>query len=143
MDKTARLFHCVCCHSRVLICCDCDTGHIYCASSCAKEARRFSMLKAGARYQQTRRGKHHHAQRQKRYRARQQEKVTHHAYQTSTHHVVISLKARAQITAGAMPIIGDIYCHFCHQRCSPYVRVGFLRHSSRNGQVERLRIRDP
>jgi len=143
MDQSARLFICARCHNQVMICRDCDRGHIYCASSCAKKARQLSLRAAGARYQQTRRGKFNHAQRQKRYRTRFMQKMTHQTSKTPSNHAVISLQPREQVTQGAAPKIGNIYCHFCRQCCNPYVRMHFLRYPPRGQQVWRLPEQDP
>ncbi len=79
----ARRFLCAVpgCRVPVLICSDCDRGHMYCAD-CAPHARRRSLRQAGRRYQASSRGRIKHAERSRRYRARHyrapQNKVTHH-----------------------------------------------------------------
>ena len=75
-DASARLFVCVRCRAQVLICSCCDRGQIYCAGSCAREARYQAQRAAGRRYQASRRGRVCHAARASRYRARQKN-VTH------------------------------------------------------------------
>lgn len=78
----ARLFVCARCRRQVLICSRCDRGQQYCAGSYRTLARRESLCAAGRRYQQSRRGRHCHAERQRRYRRRcrkgaGEENVTH------------------------------------------------------------------
>ena len=63
----ARLFLCARCRRQVLICSRCDRGQRYCGARCSGPARRESLRAAGRRYQQTRRGRHCHAERQRRY----------------------------------------------------------------------------
>ena len=79
----ARVFVCARCRRQVLICSRCDRGQQYCGARCSALARAESLRAAGRRYQQSRRGRHCHAERQRRYRHRcregaWQEKVTHH-----------------------------------------------------------------
>jgi Possible lysine decarboxylase len=59
----ARLFLCNRCRTQVLICSRCDRGQIYCAGSCAQEARRDAQRAPGRRYQKSRRGRLVHAAR--------------------------------------------------------------------------------
>ena len=66
MEETYRLFNCVRCRKLVKICQKCDHGNQYCRT-CAPLARRDSLLRAGARYQRTERGRRNHAARQQRY----------------------------------------------------------------------------
>ena len=70
MTATARLFLCALCHCQVVLCRRCDHGNIYCSPGCGAEARRRSLRRAGRRYQDSRRGRHKHAERQRRYRER-------------------------------------------------------------------------
>ena len=63
----ARLFLCARCRRQVLICSRCDRGQQYCGAGCSDLARRESLRAAGRRYQQSRRGRHCHAERQRRY----------------------------------------------------------------------------
>ena len=55
----------------------CYRGHRYCSEACAAEGRRQSVLRAGAKYQQTEAGRANHALRQQRYLERRSEKMTH------------------------------------------------------------------
>ena len=65
----ARLFVCLRCRAQVLVCSHCDRGQIYCAGTCAQEARQHARQAAGKRYQATYRGRLNHAARAGRYRA--------------------------------------------------------------------------
>ena len=88
VKDTARHFDCASCGRQVVLCRRCDRGHVYCSRSCGEAARRRSLRLAGQRYQNSRRGRHKHAQRQRRYRerlghrasenCRLAQKVTHH-----------------------------------------------------------------
>ena len=88
MRNAARLFNCAFCGHQVVLCRRCDCGHIYCSPHCSGRARRRSVRLAGLRYQNSRRGRHKHAERQRRYRERcrvrnpaapaSMQKVTHH-----------------------------------------------------------------
>ncbi len=75
MDPPARRYLCACCHTPVLLCSRCDHGNRYC-KDCAPVQRTCCVRAAGQRYQDSRRGRHAHAQRQRRWRAKHS-KVTH------------------------------------------------------------------
>jgi len=66
------------CAQVFFLCPRCDRGQWYCGRACATAVRRATLRAAGARYQDTRRGRRQHAARQARYRERSREKVTHH-----------------------------------------------------------------
>ncbi len=76
-ESSYRLYNCWRCAVQVRLCSRCDHGNIYCAAECAQIRRLESCRRAGARYQRTRRGAHHHAARQMRWRMRQRQEVTH------------------------------------------------------------------
>jgi hypothetical protein len=76
-EETYRLYSCRRCAEQVRICRDCDRGNRYCARECAPMRRRESLLRAGQRYQRSRRGACRHAARQRAWRERQEQKVTH------------------------------------------------------------------
>jgi hypothetical protein len=76
-EEDCRVFTCGRCGIEVAICRRCDRGHRYCSRACSQEARRASMRRASAVYQQTRRGKLNHAARMRRSRQRRVQKVTH------------------------------------------------------------------
>lgn len=127
---SARLYHCARCHAQVLICSCCDHGNIYCASDCAKEARRSAQREAGRRYQATHRGRCNHAKRMGDYRARQK-KVTHQgSLPLPSDDFISEGTAITPSTARSpSPFAGEslLRCHWCGRRCSPFVRTGFLR----------------
>jgi len=131
MENSARLYHCARCHRQVVICRRCDRGNIYCPDGCAEKARRDSLRNAGRRYQQTHQGRLRHAERQRRYRARQQ-KVTHQgspcrplrAPLPDTPEQPLSVQVEGPAPEGA------VCCHFCRQRCSPFLRQTFLQRRS-------------
>lgn len=131
----ARLFLCARCQRQVRICSRCDRGQQYCGALCAGISRGESMRAAGARYQQTRRGRHRHAERQRRYRTRCQErrgraKVTHHGSPAPpigaslVHHR--PLIREASLTVSSLPTT-SVHCHFCARPISDFVRLGWLR----------------
>ena len=143
----ARLFVCARCRVQGLVCSHCDRGQIYCAGSCAQEARQHARQAAGKRYQATYRGRLNHAARAGRYRARQKI-VTHQGSPPQPRNDVVPLAAVAPdaarldeaVTASKSaasspevakrcqaPTAGYWHCHWCGERCSPLVRIEFLR----------------
>jgi hypothetical protein len=134
MERPARFFNCARCREQVVICSDCDRGNIYCNQACSKSARKESLCEAGRRYQNTRHGRHKHAERQRRYRARQREKqkkVTHHTYPDLPPPDLLPLGPKPPAGSLAQPDNHDISCHFCGRCCSSFLRVDFLRRSER------------
>jgi len=142
-----RLFLCARCRAQVLICSCCDRGQIYCAGSCAHEARHHAQRAAGRRYQASRRGRVNHAARAGRYRARQKN-VTHQGSPPPPRDDLVSKDAAATASkpAAARDVVvrsrdhgpGLWRCHWCGCRCLPLVRIGFVRRrrrSSRRGQT--------
>ncbi len=133
MEPTARLYLCARCRRQVVICSHCDRGHRYCGAGCARAARAKSLRAGGQRYQNTRRGRHRHAERQHRYRQRQAEKVTHQGSLVSRDDGSLLTRPRCRTTAASVSVIppGDgMICHFCAQVCSRFVRLGFKRRRS-------------
>jgi len=142
----ARLYLCAnpACRDQVLICSDCDRGHIYCAE-CAPRARRRSLHRAGRRYQASSRGRIKHAERSRRYRARKnrsrENKVTHHGSLADQTNALLS---EDPVEVVEQPLPGNSRqplrrqewcCMRCGRRCSVYVRQGFLpRRVRRNRQ---------
>jgi hypothetical protein len=133
----ARLYLCANpgCRDQVLICSNCDRGHICCAD-CAPRARRRSLHKAGRRYQASGRGRIKHAERSRRYRARKNQapenNVTHHgspADQTDallTEDPVVVVEHPLPLDSRLPPRRQEWCCMRCGRRCSVYVRRGFL-----------------
>ncbi len=137
----SRLFLCAApvCRVQVVICTDCDRGHIYCAD-CAPHARRRSLQQAGRRYQASSRGRIKHAARTRRYRARQN-KVTHHGSLPDRSAALLSMDP--VVVEEALPLDNQHSsrgwnCVRCGRRCSAYVRQDFLRR-----RVRRYRRKGP
>jgi hypothetical protein len=148
-DASARLFVCVGCRVQVLICSCCDRGQIYCAGSCAREARCQAQRAAGRRYQASRRGRMHHAARARHYRARRKN-VTHQGSPPPRRDDGVSADAATSTSEPASsPDVamrlrdhgdGLRHCHWCGCRCPALVRIGFLRcrrRGSRGGRTRR------
>ena len=129
-----RRFHCCRCQRVVYICSYCDRGRQYCSEGCRQGARRDSLRAAGARYQETRRGRLNHARRQNEYRRRQAagEKVTHHGCQSeSPSGTVVACVQETAVhfvsrPSGSGPQEG-LRCFVCGHACEPYVRSDYLR----------------
>ena len=129
------------CRVQVVICSDCDRGHIYCAE-CAPRARRRSLHDAGRRYQASRRGRMKHAARSRRWRERRNN-VTHHG---SLPDQPAALLSEDPVVVEA-PLLLDNqhsvhgqrwHCMRCGRRCSAAVRQDFLRR-----RVHRYRRKGP
>jgi len=146
VEGPARLFACVRCHAQVLVCSCCDRGQIYCAGSCAQEARHQAQRAAGQRYQASRRGRVNHAARSSRWRARQKN-VTHQGSPPpppADDAVLVDAALRANGPSAkpsgdvAAPFrgLGQLVwrCHWCGSRCPPFVRTGFLRRRWRSSR---------
>ncbi len=143
MKKTARLYHCVRCQSQVLLCSVCDRGNIYCSPDCAKPARKESQTLACSRYQKSYRGRLNHAARQQRYRTRQKEKVTHHGSPPISGKS-LSHPPEKPTEQQLTPITVSQHCHFCRQRISDLLRMGFIHRSgSRRSVLTSTGAQDP
>ena len=134
MEISARLFNYARCHTQVVLCSGCDRGHRYCGSACADTSREESQRAAGQRYQASRRGRHCHAARQQRYRQRQREKVTHQGSPAAAVDDSLPVEPneplRQPVSIPARPD-ESILCQRCARSCSPFVRLGWLRTSTR------------
>ena len=129
MPTSSRLYQCLRCHTPVVICHRCDHGQRYCANGCSKKARMASQKRACKKYQTSRAGRFNNAARQQRFRARQKQKVTHHCSLKIPRRAVLS----KQLNSPKNPVehpkqTTTIYCHFCGEVCSPFLRHGFLRY---------------
>jgi hypothetical protein len=122
----ARFFLCGRCRTQVLICSHCDRGHVYCADSCAREARRRSLREAGRRYQASRRGRLKHATRSRRYRLRTNN-VTHQGSPADRTDDLLPQTAVAAEEPTERPRPPRWHCHRCGRRCPELVRSDFLR----------------
>ena len=152
---TARFFVCarVSCRVPVLVCRRCDRGQIYCSGTCAQDARRLAQQAAGQSYQATHRGRVKHAARASCYRSRQNI-VTHQGSPPQPRDDVVLLDAeplaatvtaskpvaaREVATRSQAPESGSLHCHWCGERCSPFVRNEFLRRRQRRSSHDRRR----
>ena len=163
-EQTGRLFLCARCQAQVLVCSQCDRGQRYCNSGCADITRLSRQREAGNRYQQSRTGRHKHAQRMHQWRKRRAAAtkiVTHHGSQGTPADAVLpgnesppaispdsqALSLCSPITSLAIAVSATANthssmlmpvwrCHWCQSPCPALVRQGFLRHSSwgRNGR---------
>ena len=127
MEKDARLFNCAHCYQQRTICSCCDRGNIYCSPECSQSVRKERVRSAGRRYQNTHRGKSKHAARQRRYRQRQKEKVTHQGSPVSLTNDLLLPELTKPAMGSMAETTPQIRCHFCHKRCSDFVRLGFMR----------------
>lgn len=93
-----RLYRCARCNQKALICSGCDRGQIYCAKGCADQARRESLHRAGATYQNTFQGRRKHAARQEQYR-REKQKVTHQGPPPPNHFLFLGPAANSHMPA--------------------------------------------
>lgn len=130
MEPPARRYLCACCHNPVLVCSRCDHGNRYC-KDCAPRQRTSCVRAAGKRYQDSLRGRSHHAQRQRRYRERQR-----HPSQTLAEIVTHQGSPPPDLPALLAPEVTAIkvgtqqqswQCHFCGCDCVKFVRIDFLR----------------
>lgn len=129
MDPSARLYHCARCHRQVILCRRCDRGQVYCATDCARQARRDSLRRAGARYRATWSGRLNNALRQSRFRARQQ-KVTHQGSVLVATAAVLVASRLLSDPVRSLSLAGPaetLHCHRCGGICSPLLRRDFLR----------------
>lgn len=117
-----RFFLCARCRCTVLICSHCDRGQRYCSADCSGQARTCAQRAAGRRYQDSRRGRHAHAQRQRRWKACAK-KVTH---QGSPPLPAADLLPLDKATASQPATNRSCKCHFCGHAVSVFVRQGFL-----------------
>lgn len=91
--QTGRLFLCARCQAQVLVCSQCDRGQRYCNSGCADITRLSRQREAGNRYQQSRAGRHKHAERMHQWRKRRAAAtkiVTHHSSQCTPADAVLA-----------------------------------------------------
>ncbi len=128
MNNAARLYSCQRCNAQVTICRHCDHGNRYCME-CAPIARQEARKRAAARYQDSNQGRLNHAARQSRYRERQKKKVTHKGSRIlRVSDLLINWQKR--IKPPSIPptqkYVPLIYCHSCHNLCSPFLRHNFL-----------------
>ena len=128
----SRRLVCDRCRTAVYICSWCDRGHRYCSRRCREAARRQTLVSAGRRYQQTRRGRRRHACRQQAYRERQKRKVTHHPCRTPSGSATVAACVREGVVrhqrmALEPPGRRELRCKVCGEACERVVRHDFLR----------------
>lgn len=128
MENTARIYFCVGCRCQVKVCRCCDHGNQYCGEECAQQARSASLRAAGKRYQQSRSGRHRHAERQRKYRARVK-KVTHQGSPEPAPHDVVPRVREPSHWMNFKDPKPVIRCHFCGGQCSEFLRRDYLRSS--------------
>lgn len=138
MEPTSRLYQCLLCHERAVICTKCDHGQIYCGRRCSTVARTNSLKSARSRYQSTFNGKRNHAASQARYRMRSSKKVMDQGSPPAHQHVSIALlenktKKTEKRQERSLPI-----CCFCKKPVSYWLRNHFLR---RRGQQKQVGLR--
>ena len=128
MKSSARLYQCCRCHAQVIVCRRCDRGQRYCANGCSKKARHESLNRANQKYQLTRAGRFNNAARQASFRERQKQKVTDQGSTQSLRHA--SLKAmldQAKSILKERSVGVDLCCHYCGERCQPFLRLDYLQ----------------
>lgn len=129
-ETSCRLYTCVGCFKQITICSYCDRGNIYCTKACSMLHRKSSMKVAGQRYQNTRNGRHHHAQRQSLYKKRKMQNknlMTHH---TSAAPLCCD-SLRVTLTNNETDSIKEkctksLCCNFCGRACSVFVRQHYF-----------------
>jgi hypothetical protein len=127
MDRTARFYNCASCFQHTVICNRCDRGNIYCVSSCSRQARLLNHRKANQTYQNSPKGRQKHARRQQRYRERQKEKkkkVTDQGSSDLPPNDLLSNEPNED--KSRQP--DALYCHFCGEPVSSFLRNGYLRY---------------
>jgi len=130
MERSARFFSCARCKRQVTICNDCDHGNIYCSTTCSSSARKQSQRQAGQRYQASHKGKLKHAARQKLYKLRQKnKKVTHLGSPDLPPNDLLPTEPNEPMTTQEVAQVEYNTCWFCKKTCSPFLRLGYLRHS--------------
>ena len=130
MDTAGRHYLCARCRKAVIICSHCDRGQRYCTQACATQARHTAARAAGCRYQDSRRGRHAHAERQRLYRAKHKE-VTHQG--SPPDGPAVPLRSEPTVPA----IAAHWHCCRCHRPLPNGVRQDFLRCRIRRHPTDR------
>ena len=130
MQPTSRLYFCLLCYQKVLICSHCDRGHEYCSKVCSSEARKINMKASSRRYQETFKGKLAHALRQADYKARLK-KVTHQGSEVPVSNVLLDLIENKSEEENNEQAIETPCCCFCGKEVSNFYRSSFIRHKDR------------
>ena len=124
IHDTARLYNCARCHAQTVVCRCCDRGNVYCRD-CALPARREAQRRASKRYQDSPQGRLNHAARQRRYREKQKQKVTHKGSVERRSPVGHLVKPDSSVLS-TLTRAPDIFCHFCSEVCSQFLRLDYL-----------------
>ena len=144
-EASCRMFLCVRCRSQVLVCRRCDRGQIYCAGTCAQQARRHHQSEARRRYQATPRGRAMHAERNRRYRVRQRSVTDQGPLKEHEAGLLPGVEAYGPVSERSPSRWppGIWRCHFCRQAASTFVRLSTLRPPSSRAKNEPQRRRSP
>jgi hypothetical protein len=127
--ESARIFWCVLCRSRAVVCRSCDRGQIYCGKNCATEARRRNQREARCRYQTSACGRATHAERSRRHRARHRHVTDHGSKIADLGQLVApqTLAAATTTSASRVPALRHrFHCSRCACPVSELVRRSFL-----------------
>jgi hypothetical protein len=143
-ESSCRMFLCARCRCQVLVCRRCDRGQIYCAGTCAQQARRDRQREARRRYQATPRGRALHTERNRRYRTRQLQRVTDHglAKEPETRPSVDLAVNAALSMPPSRKSSGHAHCHHCGCLASAFLRLSVLRSGYRRTARSRINRRD-
>lgn len=147
-QRSARRYHCARCHRPVVICSDCDRGHVYCFNGCREAAYKERARRNAQRYRSSAKGRRNNAHRQQRYRERNSNKFTPASDDTpktispdqTLNETTVStdeskkVTHRGSTTPGASVVLPAtrntgpaLSCDCCQHHCSAYVRFNFLR----------------
>jgi hypothetical protein len=140
MKLSTRIYHCARCHCQVVICSDCDRGNVYCNTGCAKDARTESLSQANKKYQSSRKGRFSNAARQQRFRLQKKQIVTDQGSASPEADALLPDDTKKQIHVVQKARVSEkmhICCHFCQRECDLYLRLGFIRHRMRVGQLKK------
>lgn len=129
MNGSFRFFYCSRCHSKTVICSNCDRGNIYCRRACGYFARKITLQRAAKKYQATRIGRLNNAARQQRFRTRQKQKVTHQGSNTLSSYAVVAIKHDKEVKS-ANNIANLTTCHFCLTNTANRLRIFYLHTSN-------------
>ena len=124
-EASCRMLLCGRCRSQVLVCRRCDRGQVYCAGTCAQQARRHHQREARRRYQATPCGRSMHADRNRRYRVRQRSVTDQGPLKEHEAGLLPGVEAHGPVSeqSPSRSPSRDWRCHFCRQAASAFVRL--------------------
>jgi len=134
-----RLFLCARCRSAVTICSYCDRGQRYCSADCSLLSRTLAQRAASKRYQDSRKGRHAHAQRQAQWRARLRSVKQIVTHQGSPPPPRSDVLPPDQATSPHSCAKQSCTCHFCGRSVSVFLRQGFLGYRFRHATQQTVR----